>query len=615
VVLVVGAALSVPTAAASPETDAYDAITAAWEAAGGQTSTLGARQGDVYPVGAGFAQDFAGGKMLFTPETGAKAMYGAILDKYQSLGGAATSDLGFPNIDEVPGLVSPDSRVVTFSAADKPVIFWTPEHGAYVVRGPINAGWDTLGSSTGTLGVPVSDESYDGDLVTQKFSGGQLSWSSRTKAFTTVPPELAAQLADLQVQVDPTAAINQAWHAAGGASGPLGAKKGGQYQVGDDGVGQDFARGKIYFSPAAGANAVEGDILAKYESLGGPVGSDLGFPIANEADGGIPDSRVSRFSGDDKPVIFFTPKHGAFVVRGAMEAAWDKLGGASGELGAPVGDQTVEGDVVSQKFTGGKVSWNRVTNTFSTKPPNLAKSLSGLQVPGLNMPNAGSSASTAADHGVHWHRWWRWVAIAGLAVLAVLAALARAARRWRRRRRPDTDTGTAPTSAVALTGDHLDAEQRWSPAGGGSDTTVRLPGRYGEPRGGPPSGLDLPGRSAAGTAWTTSAGIEAENPDVVDTAPTRIPPQGEFGTGRHALDHPVESGAELFARRRDAPAPPAIHLPLDNPYQAPEGYPVKANVGSGLYYTEDSARYDDTLAEIWFASEEAAQFNGFTKAR
>jgi LGFP repeat/Helix-turn-helix domain len=70
--------LLAPTAAAAPEGDADDAITAAWKAAGGEDSVLGAKQGDVYAVGNGFAQNFAGGKVFFTPATGARAMYGAV---------------------------------------------------------------------------------------------------------------------------------------------------------------------------------------------------------------------------------------------------------------------------------------------------------------------------------------------------------------------------------------------------------------------------------------------------------------------------------------------------------------------------------------------------------
>jgi uncharacterized protein with LGFP repeats len=62
------------------------------------------------------------------------------------------------------------------------------------------------------------------------------------------------------------------------------------------------------------------------------------------------------------------------------------------------------------------------------------------------------------------------------------------------------------------------------------------------------------------------------------------------------------------------PARPTIHLPLDDPYQAPDGYPIKAIARLGLYYTPSSALYDDTLPEIWLASEEVAEANGFIKA-
>ncbi len=119
-----------PVAAATPESDAVDAINQTYDASGGTTGPMGPSDGGVYPIGGGFGQNFAGGKIFFTPDTGAHIMGGAILEKYESLGGAADGDLGFPTIDEGPGLVSPDSRNTTFSAADKPVIFWTPDTGA-----------------------------------------------------------------------------------------------------------------------------------------------------------------------------------------------------------------------------------------------------------------------------------------------------------------------------------------------------------------------------------------------------------------------------------------------------------------------------------------------------
>lgn len=725
----VAAALLAPTAAASPIGDAETAMMAAWEKAGGDTSTLGARKGDVYPVGDGFALDFDGGKMFYTTDTGAKYLYGPILAKYEALGGPVDSDLGFPTINEVPGLAGPDSRVSTFAASDNPVIFWTPDHGAFVVRGAMNAAWDKLGSSGGVLGAPLGDETYDGEVTSQKFTGGEISWNRKTKEFTTNPAVLAEQLKGLQVAVDPAAAINMAWRAAGGAAGPLGAKKGAQYPIGGDGIAQDFVGGKIFFSPATGANAVEGEILAKYESLGGPVSSDLGFPVANESDGGVgPSSRIATFSAADKPVIFWTPDHGAFVVRGAMKAAWDKLKGATGKLGAPVADQTVDGDVVSQKFTGGKIAWNRASNTFTTDPANLAPLLSGLQIPGQNQP----STSAAPPHGKKftWHWWWLAAAVPVVLLILMLVLVVVGLRRRRAGQTAatyqtyeqdldhemelgyDTAGGQWPPDELDFgaerfplddqqVADHPapDAEsaQRFSwprGTGAGTATAEYVPGSRGygsdvlpasdegfefeevdadavdttptpvvspadleetavpepvvpetvaaEAFGVPESYLPetgvpqvvtpeaaVPETAIADGAFPDIVAPRVAAPDTGSAVPEAIQeavaPRGRMG--RHAAAEPEEydltqvsqepaEAAHLPAAGGPRPAArPTIHMPLDHdPYQAPEGYPIKASARFGLYYTPSSALYYDTLAEFWFASEEAAQANGFVRA-
>jgi uncharacterized protein with LGFP repeats len=646
--------LLAPVAAASPLGDADNAITAAWKDAGGDHSDLGPKQGECYPAGPGFAQDFVHGKMFFTPATGARSMSGAVLDKYESLGGPSASDLGFPTMNEVPGLAGPDSRVVTFSASDKPVIFWTAAHGAFVVRGAINAAWDKLGSSGGALGVPVGDETYDGEVATQAFSGGQVSWNRLSKAFTTVPPDLAKQLTDLPVPMDPTADINMAWRAAGGPSGPLGAKQGDQYPVAGDGLAQNFAGGKIFFSPATGANAVESDTLAKYESLGGPGGS-LGFPIANEADGGLkPASRVSAFAAPDKPVIFWTPAHGAFVVRGAIKAAWDKLGGSTGKLGAPTSDQAVNNDVITQRFSGGQISWNQAKNTFSTLPSNLASALSGLQVPGQKTP-ASSAAPPGKGDALNWHRWWLPAAIAAAVLLIAIVALTAAASRRRRARTEvavPRDTDEPVTELVS----------QWTPGADSDLASSRLSDGYRGPA--RPRTVRLPSQPASD--WMPPADADealadeidsaaeyseedadsaepfhdepfheehfddehfdeqhldeghfGEDPDAIDTAPTRIPTLTEVGRGRHAAadDDDDDDTTHFAAFAPITPGQLAIHLPLDDPYEIPDGYPVKANASFGVYYTPDSELYEDTLAEIWFCNEQIAQANGFTKAQ
>ena len=603
--------LGAPIASATPQDDADAAITAAWQAAGGDAGPLGPKDGGVYPAGDGFGQNFPGGKIFYTPATGAHIMTGAILDKYMSLGGPADGDLGFPTIDEGAGK-APDSRNTTFSAADNPVIFWTPDTGARVVRGPINAAWDKLGGSAGQLGVPADDETYRGNVVSQKFTGGEVSYDRKTRAFTTDPPELAGQLADLQIPDDPVSAINAARRAAGGPLGPLGAAQGEPYKLGADGLGQDFAGGKIFYSPATGANVVTGQVLTKYESVGGPQG-DLGLPTSSEVDGGLPNSRMTTFAAADQPVIFWTPDYGAVIVRGAMNAAWQKLGGATGSLGAPVADQTDDGDVTTQRFSGGVVSWDRAKNSFSTEPANLASQLAGLKVPGLDAPKAPPAKPQAADtNGKKWFAWSWWWLLAIIPVLVLAALVAVAAQRNRRRAHDDEDE-SGPSyrdgQSPELFSAHYAQEGLGSPPGGREhhETPANPWGAPPEPEPEHADEADTT-REPAAPPEAVATQADQDDPDAVDTTPTRLPTSAErdplTDTGRHArieIDEPSPNGT-------------ALHLPLDDPNEAPDGYPIKADTKSGLYWAPGSMLYDEAQAEIWFASEEFARTNGFVRA-
>lgn len=736
------ALLMAPTAIATPESDAADAaISHTWDAAGGDGGELGAKDGDVYQVGAGFAQNFAGGKIYFTEHTGAHLIYGAILDKYQALGGAADSDLGFPTIDEGAGKAT-DSRNSTFSAADKPVIFWTPDNGAWVVRGAINAAWDKLGGSAGTLGVPTADETWKGDVVSQTFTGGEVSWNAKTKTFTTTPADLAGQLTGLDVPGDATSAIAAARRAAGGPQGPLGAEQGAQYKVGD-GVAQNFAGGAIFYSPATGAHAVTGDVLAKYRAAGGPQG-DLGFPAGNETDGGIaPTSRVATFAAADNPTIFWTPDHGAFIVRGAMNAAWAKLGGATGKLGAPTADQTVSGDVVSQKFTGGSISWNKSSNAFSTEPADLASQLSGLQVPSVDLPSSGSAQPSESGKWYQFQWWWLLAIIPLLLVVVgiVIAALLRRRHRAAAQAFDDEDAydyddhefgdgeygdpqyadggadteygddsehgdelapegghfdvapggpqfqsnpdviDTAPTVYPDFTAeqpaeepseDELEAETEAQPVDAAEPTEPAEPAAdvdeavdephadgdeaagdaVDEPtvsvqlpealrRGGAAAGLTAAGlagfaglrpRDPGDRAWAApdAAAVESEGSD--EPAPEAA---AEPATEERAAEAEPAEATEAAAETDDAPAVETVAagpasgrhhaLGAEEPETAqmsfrvatgaepPQGYNIKANTESGLYWVPGSAGYDDAPVQIWFASEEFAVTNGFIR--
>jgi uncharacterized protein with LGFP repeats len=656
---------SIPSASADPASDADSAISQAWDAGGGATGPLGAKDGAVYPVGGGFGQNFAGGKIFFTPDTGAHIMTGAILDKYMALGGPGDGDLGFPNIDEGAGR-APNSRNTTFSAADKPVIFWTPDTGARVVRGAINAAWDKVGGSAGVLGVPSDDEVYKGDVVSQTFTGGQLSWNRKTGEFTSTPPELAQQLVGLTVPGDVASAIAAARRSAGGAMGPLGAEEGAEYKIGTDGVGQNFAGGKIFYSPATGANVVTGQILAKYESVGGPEG-DLGLPATSEADGGLkPSSSVVAFAASDKPVIFWTPDFGAVIVRGAMNAAWTKLGGATGELGAPTADQSQSGDVITQKFSGGAISWDKKSNEFTTEPAGLASQLAGLDVPALESPQQTPAAQDGPKaSGGKWYQWHQWWLLAIVPVLLLLVAIV-AGVIFNRRRRDHDDREPLNEFDDEYDDDHDDdfddfddlhpmAHQGYE----SGPMPIVDPGRE-DARYAPASMWAMPvdrgpAAKAAEPAAEAAKDSEPETPsstdaettfaedeDAIDTAPTRIvaDPDQDAETTRLAAetvavgppadvvdvdddddepDYDAPSSGPVSGRHaaiqleETTATRTAFRIASNDGYSAPEGYPIKADTKSGLYWTPDSSRYPQARAEIWFSSEEFALTNGFVK--
>ncbi|MGE0881374.1 MAG: 50S ribosomal protein L22 [Acidimicrobiia bacterium] len=65
----------------------------------------------------------------------------------------------------------------------------------------------------------------------------------------------------------------------------------------------------------------------------------------------------------------------------------------------------------------------------------------------------------------------------------------------------------------------------------------------------------------------------------------------------HAHDHPYGEGSI-------SPSPDG---------SVPEGYPIKGNADSMLYHLPEGRYYSQTKAEVYFATEEAAQAAGFTK--
>ncbi|HEY3004103.1 MAG TPA: 50S ribosomal protein L17, partial [Kribbellaceae bacterium] len=86
---------------------------------------------------------------------------------------------------------------------------------------------------------------------------------------------------------------------------------------------------------------------------------------------------------------------------------------------------------------------------------------------------------------------------------------------------------------------------------------------------------------------TTEAQAEAEETTEALAEATGAVVEGEYGEGSAAAN---EDGSQ------------------------PAGYDIKGNKNSMKYHTTESPWYDQTVAEVWFDSEEAAEKAGFEKA-
>jgi large subunit ribosomal protein L17 len=97
-----------------------------------------------------------------------------------------------------------------------------------------------------------------------------------------------------------------------------------------------------------------------------------------------------------------------------------------------------------------------------------------------------------------------------------------------------------------------------------------------------------------------------------------------FGTRRAASGRTAESARDL-AKESETAAKVAAeadaaeqeygegsHPALEDGSQ-PEGFPIKGNADSKLYHEPDTQYYDQTEAEVWFATPEAAEAAGFAK--
>jgi hypothetical protein len=127
--------------------------------------------------------------------------------------------------------------------------------------------------------------------------------------------------------------------------------------------------------------------------------------------------------------------------------------------------------------------------------------------------------------------------------------------------------------------------------------------------------------TVTGTATTTSTGA--------GTA-TAVPGVSDAGTQPAGPAHTETTQMAASPAGADAPASqtaePTGHLATEQPYgegsaapaadgSGPEGFTVKGNASSMIYHDETSPAYEETRAEVWFASPAHAEAAGFRPPR
>jgi titin len=279
-------AASTPSA---PVTPSENPITAYWNLLGGLDSYLRAPVGPEYDWSGGRGQDYEGGAIYWSADTGAHAVQGAILVDYKTYLGSAV--LGLPTNDETPtgdGV----GRFNHFSGGG--AIYWTPDTGAHAVYGAIYEKWVEYDWEYGRLGYPTTDETATPDGV------GRFNHFAKGASIYFTPDTGAHAI---------YGAIRAKWEAFDWEKGVLGYPTNDESATGD-GVGR-FSHftggGSIYWTPSTGANAVYGAIYNTWAELDWEYGR-LGYPTSDEY--GIPGGRRSNFVGG---TISWRPSTGTSV--------------------------------------------------------------------------------------------------------------------------------------------------------------------------------------------------------------------------------------------------------------------------------------------------------------
>ncbi len=146
----------------------------------------------------------------------------------------------------------------------------------------------------------------------------------------------------------------------GGSRSPLGLPLTDEVAV-TGGVANTFSKGAVYWSAGTGAHSVYGGIWEQFKSIGASS-AGLGLPTGEETD--IRGGRVLPFQ---QGRMYWSDATGAHEVHGGIAQAYDRLGAENGVLGLPTADEADApgaGGVRISRFAAGDVYWSARTGAW-----------------------------------------------------------------------------------------------------------------------------------------------------------------------------------------------------------------------------------------------------------
>ncbi|MCX5102207.1 hypothetical protein OG355_22295 [Streptomyces sp. NBC_00987] len=161
----------------------YGTIAAKYDSTGGPGGPLGRPiTGERDSSLGGRFQQFQNGIIIWHPDE-AHAVYGDILTKFWDTD--AERRWGFPTTDEADAAQAPDGTKGRYQFFERGLFLWSPQTGAHTVHGAIYDAFHAAGHES-TLGYPLTDETDEaGGGKAQKFQKATIHWTAEKGTWIT----------------------------------------------------------------------------------------------------------------------------------------------------------------------------------------------------------------------------------------------------------------------------------------------------------------------------------------------------------------------------------------------------------------------------------------------